>query len=201
MWFCRSVAVSLIISFQNNSDSNLSLLFSFQAMSFAPTIRDFFLREENYKDIKMPSGDISFILGIFIPLTSFTRCSWHSGLLQQFLYSILLAQRFGELLRKLWNPRNFKAHVSPHEMLQVLLLFFLITCLKNYMYLSVQMASASSWENRVQSLVGPLLKVLKELRRKSYLYIDISKCLDFRVFSDKDVGTSDPISMDICIID
>ena len=23
-----------------------------------------------------------------------------------------------ELFRKLWNPRNFKAHVSPHEMLQ-----------------------------------------------------------------------------------
>jgi len=30
----------------------------------------------------------------------------------------ILVQRFGELIRKLWNPRNFKAHVSPHEMLQ-----------------------------------------------------------------------------------
>jgi U4/U6.U5 tri-snRNP-associated protein 2 len=29
-----------------------------------------------------------------------------------------LVQRFGELLRKMWNPRNFKAHVSPHELLQ-----------------------------------------------------------------------------------
>ena len=27
-------------------------------------------------------------------------------------------QRLGELFRKLWNPRQFKAHVSPHEMLQ-----------------------------------------------------------------------------------
>ena len=27
-------------------------------------------------------------------------------------------QRLGELFRKLWNPHNFKAHVSPHEMLQ-----------------------------------------------------------------------------------
>ena len=27
-------------------------------------------------------------------------------------------QRLGELCRKLWNPHNFKAHVSPHEMLQ-----------------------------------------------------------------------------------
>ena len=28
-------------------------------------------------------------------------------------------QRLGELFRKLWNQRSFKAHVSPHEMLQV----------------------------------------------------------------------------------
>ena len=44
--------------------------------------------------IKRPPGDISFIL----------------------------VQRFGELLRKLWNPKNFKAHVSPHEMLQAVVL-------------------------------------------------------------------------------
>lgn len=30
----------------------------------------------------------------------------------------LLPKRFGELIRKLWNPKAFKAHVSPHEMLQ-----------------------------------------------------------------------------------
>ncbi|KAG9548044.1 cysteine proteinase, partial [Aureobasidium melanogenum] len=29
-----------------------------------------------------------------------------------------LVQRFGTLLRKIWNPRSFKAHVSPHELLQ-----------------------------------------------------------------------------------
>jgi hypothetical protein len=46
-------------------------------------------------------------------------------------------------------------------------------------------------------MVRPLLKVLKQLR-KGYLYIDISKLLEFRVFSDKDVqivGTSDPPSI------
>lgn len=32
--------------------------------------------------------------------------------------SFILVQRFGELVRKLWNPRNFKSHVSPHEMCQ-----------------------------------------------------------------------------------
>jgi len=53
-------------------------------------VRNYFLREENYSDIKRAPGDQMFIL----------------------------VQRFGELLRKLWNPRNFKAHVSPHEMLQ-----------------------------------------------------------------------------------
>ena len=41
------------------------------------------------------------------------------------------------------------------------------------------------------------IKVLKELRSKCYRYIDISKWLDFRVFSDKDVkivDISDPLS-------
>jgi hypothetical protein len=49
----------------------------------------------------------------------------------------------------------------------------------------------SSWETRVQSLVGlvPLLKILKYSRRKFMLptYIDIMISIDFRVFSDKDV--------------
>jgi hypothetical protein len=53
----------------------------------------------------------------------------------------------------------------------------------------------------VQSLVGPLLKVLKQLSRKCYIFTLTSvnaKWLDFRVFSDKDVkivGTSDPLSI------
>ncbi|XP_055319330.1 U4/U6.U5 tri-snRNP-associated protein 2 [Sitodiplosis mosellana] len=35
----------------------------------------------------------------------------------------IVGQRFGELMRKMWNPRNFKAHVSPHEMLQAVVLW------------------------------------------------------------------------------
>uniref|UniRef100_A0A8C5EKX9 ubiquitinyl hydrolase 1 n=1 Tax=Gouania willdenowi TaxID=441366 RepID=A0A8C5EKX9_GOUWI len=58
------------------------------------TLKNYFLEEENYKGIRRPPGDIMF----------------------------LLVQRFGELMRKLWNPRNFKAHVSPHEMLQAVVL-------------------------------------------------------------------------------
>lgn len=66
----------------------------FQALSNVPPLRNYFLEEDNYKNIKRPPGDIMF----------------------------LLVQRFGELMRKLWNPRNFKAHVSPHEMLQAVVL-------------------------------------------------------------------------------
>lgn len=69
-----------------NDYSNVVL----QALVNVPPIRDYFLREENYKNIKVAPGDIM----------------------------ISLVKRFGELVRKLWNPRNFKAHVSPHEMLQ-----------------------------------------------------------------------------------
>uniref|UniRef100_A0A8B9R3K2 Ubiquitin carboxyl-terminal hydrolase 39 n=1 Tax=Anas platyrhynchos TaxID=8839 RepID=A0A8B9R3K2_ANAPL len=58
----------------------------------------FYCLPDNYEiidsSIKRPPGDIMF----------------------------LLVQRFGELMRKLWNPRNFKAHVSPHEMLQAVVL-------------------------------------------------------------------------------
>jgi len=31
-----------------------------------------------------------------------------------------LVQRFGELVAKMWNPRSFKGHVSPHELLQAI---------------------------------------------------------------------------------
>lgn len=67
----------------------------FQALSHVTPLRDFFLRECNYVNVKRPPGDSSY----------------------------LLVQRFGELMRKLKNPRNFKAHVSPHEMLQAVVLW------------------------------------------------------------------------------
>lgn len=67
----------------------------FQALSHVTPLRDYLLREVNYARVKRPPGDSMF----------------------------LLVQRFGELMRKLWNPRNFKAHVSPHEMLQAVVLW------------------------------------------------------------------------------
>lgn len=66
-----------------------------QALSHVKRIRNFFLNESNYE--------------------AYTKHYAHD-------HSALLLQRFGELLRKLWNPKNFKAHVSPHEMLQAVVL-------------------------------------------------------------------------------
>lgn len=31
-----------------------------------------------------------------------------------------LVARFAELTKKIWNPKNFKGHVSPHELLQAI---------------------------------------------------------------------------------
>lgn len=79
----------------NNIKANDYCNVILHSLSHILPIRNFFLREENYIRVKRPPGDSSF----------------------------LLVQRFGELMRKLWNPRNFKAHVSPHEMLQAVVLW------------------------------------------------------------------------------
>lgn len=80
----------------NNIKANDYCNVILQLLSHVPLFRNYFLREDNYEHLakKRPPGDNLF----------------------------LIVQRFGELLRKLWNPRNFKAHVSPHEMLQSVVL-------------------------------------------------------------------------------
>ncbi|KAI6232759.1 hypothetical protein M3Y99_00987000 [Aphelenchoides fujianensis] len=78
----------------NNIKANDYSNVIFHALSHVPPLRDYFLNEANYAGIKRLPGD----------------------------KLALLPQRFGELLRKLWNPRAFKAHVSPHEMLQAIVL-------------------------------------------------------------------------------
>lgn len=93
-------AIKMISRFCLNTFSPLQcsqLIFLFllhQAFVHVVPLRDYFLEEQNYINIKLKPGNI---IG-------------------------LLAQRFGELNRKMWNPRNFKAHVSPHEMLQSVVL-------------------------------------------------------------------------------
>ncbi|XP_038060056.1 U4/U6.U5 tri-snRNP-associated protein 2-like [Patiria miniata] len=78
----------------NNIKANDYCNVLLHALAHIVPLRDYFLEEQNYINIKLPPGDI--------------MC--------------LLSQRFGELMRKMWNPRNFKAHVSPHEMLQSVVL-------------------------------------------------------------------------------
>ena len=78
----------------NNIKANDYANVVFHALSIVQPLRNYFLREENYVSIQRPPGD---------------KMS-------------LLPKRFGELIRKLWNPRAFKAHVSPHEMLQAAVL-------------------------------------------------------------------------------
>ncbi|OQR71266.1 U4/U6.U5 tri-snRNP-associated protein 2 isoform 1, partial [Tropilaelaps mercedesae] len=78
----------------NNIKANDYCNVILQALSAVAPLRNYMLRDENYNNIKRPPGDTMFPI----------------------------VQRFGELLRKLWNPRHFKAHVSPHEMLQAVVL-------------------------------------------------------------------------------
>lgn len=79
----------------NNIKANDYCNVVLQALAHVTPLRDYFLRENNYATIRRPPGDSIFNL----------------------------VQRFGELMRKVWNPRNFKAHVSPHEMLQAVVLW------------------------------------------------------------------------------
>jgi len=78
----------------NNIKANDYCNVMLQMMSHMYPIRNFFLQESNYSIIKFAPGNQMHIL----------------------------VQRFGELIRKLWNPRNFKTHVSPHEFLQAVVL-------------------------------------------------------------------------------
>ncbi|KAL7058278.1 hypothetical protein AAHC03_017118 [Spirometra sp. Aus1] len=79
----------------NNIKANDYCNVILQLLSHISPLRDFFLCESNYRDMKRTPGD---------------------------QMNFLLIQRFGELIRKLWNPRNFKTHVSPHEFLQAVVL-------------------------------------------------------------------------------
>ncbi|KAF3893799.1 SnRNP assembly factor [Trichophyton interdigitale] len=59
-------------------------------------------------------------LNVIVQLLAHVRPIRNFFLLHDFpaLSTPQLPLRFGVLIRKLWNPRAFKAHVSPHELLQ-----------------------------------------------------------------------------------
>jgi U4/U6.U5 tri-snRNP-associated protein 2 len=78
----------------NNIKANDYCNVVLQLISHVAPIRNYLLQESNYVHLPRPPGDLFKIL----PL------------------------RLGELYRKLWNNGNFKSHVSPHEMLQAVVL-------------------------------------------------------------------------------
>ncbi|KAA0183645.1 U4/U6.U5 tri-snRNP-associated protein 2, partial [Fasciolopsis buskii] len=78
----------------NNIKANDYCNVVLQMFSHVSPLRDYFLDVNNYRTLLTTSSD----------------------------HMHLLVQRFGELIRKLWNPRHFKTHVSPHEFLQAVVL-------------------------------------------------------------------------------
>jgi U4/U6.U5 tri-snRNP-associated protein 2 len=79
----------------NNIKENDSINGALQMLLRVRPLRDHFLRPENYADAKAVGN------------------AAHLG-------RTLLVQRFGEFVRKCWNARSFKAHVSPHDVLQAI---------------------------------------------------------------------------------
>ncbi|KAJ5073760.1 hypothetical protein M0811_08324 [Anaeramoeba ignava] len=85
--------------------------------------------------LKRAFDGTSYIPG-FVGLNNIKRTDWlnvsiqalvHVNLIRDFFISIentekssLLVETFGELTRKIWNSQNFRGHVSPHELLQVI---------------------------------------------------------------------------------
>ncbi|KAK8735495.1 hypothetical protein OTU49_005414 [Cherax quadricarinatus] len=92
----------------NNIKANDYCNVVLQALSNITPLRNYFLDPNNYSHIHHAPGT-------------------------QGLAMFPLINRFGELVRKLWNPRNFKAHVSPHEMLQAV-----VSCSKKKFQFTIQ---------------------------------------------------------------
>ena len=90
----------------NNIKANDYMNVILHTLAHVSPLRDYLLRPSNYCHIKRPPGDQKFMLG---EPPSCPLCQPSSE---------PPVRRLGELFRKLWNPRNFKSHVSPHEMLQ-----------------------------------------------------------------------------------
>uniref|UniRef100_A0AC35UG73 U4/U6.U5 tri-snRNP-associated protein 2 n=1 Tax=Rhabditophanes sp. KR3021 TaxID=114890 RepID=A0AC35UG73_9BILA len=78
----------------NNIKANDYFNVVLHALSHITPIRNHFLIESNYiNSLKPPADKLN-----------------------------MLAVRFGEVIRKLWNPKAFKSHVSPHQILQAVVI-------------------------------------------------------------------------------
>ncbi|KAI3386222.1 hypothetical protein SNEBB_000629 [Seison nebaliae] len=97
----------------NNIKSNDYANVVLHALCQTVPLRNYFLKEENYRQFITPKSLNHN--SIVDPIKeNFIKKSYNISSLH------LLPKRLGELMRKMWNPRNFRTHVSPHEMLQVI---------------------------------------------------------------------------------
>uniref|UniRef100_A0A8C4Q5Q9 ubiquitinyl hydrolase 1 n=1 Tax=Eptatretus burgeri TaxID=7764 RepID=A0A8C4Q5Q9_EPTBU len=104
----------------NNIKANDYANVVFQALSNVPPLRNYFLSDETGGSLQPANntGSKGRAYGSKSKVLSISGSQRPPGSPPP----ALLWRRFGELLRKLWNPRGFKAHVSPHEMLQAVVL-------------------------------------------------------------------------------
>ncbi len=65
---------------------------------------------------------VNVVLQIFSVISPMRKylLTYHDDSEIRFNLNGLLAQRIAELIRKMWNPRNFKGHVNPHEVMQAI---------------------------------------------------------------------------------
>lgn len=92
----------------NNIKANDYLNVVIHALLHVPPLRDFLLLS-NFSGPSIPTDS-------GLPVTAISSGSGHSGKAKQ--PSSELVRRFAGLAKKIWNPRLFKAQVSPHEFLQ-----------------------------------------------------------------------------------
>lgn len=96
-----------------------------QALNFIPMFRDKFIVDQNWdhslKAIVPASKTVAAQKG-GKPSAAAASSSSSSAASSTAVAPVKaeLATKYGELLAKLWNPRAFKAHVSPHELLQTI---------------------------------------------------------------------------------
>jgi len=133
----------LFFYFKANDYCNVVL----QALSHVSPLRHYFLDEKNYSMLKRPPGDQSFLL-----VQRFGELIRYGSRLHRFTISILKL-REKHVFRKLWNPKNFKAHVSPHEMLQAVVL-----CSKKEFQITAQGDAIHfvSWYVHLRSIFGEI---------------------------------------------
>lgn len=92
----------------NNLGANDYMNVIIQALAHVKPLRNFFLR----------GGPPPSLQQKVTPVKEIEKPGGQIGDSDALAKSTELVRRFASLMRKIWNPRNFKAQVSPHEFLQ-----------------------------------------------------------------------------------